>query len=232
MATSLTTRAIILRRTNYGEADRILTILTPEYGQQAVIARAVRREKSKLAGGIELFAVCELGLVRSSTNTDGMWTLTSSRIVMFYGQIMTDYDRLQFGYETVRQIANLSNAIAAPELYQVLDDVLAALNNLLVDLRLVKTWFYLHLARLRGGELNLWTDSNGMKLVEGANYSYDTVEGVFVYVENGGKFTTEVIKLLRLLDANSATLLVRLNTINGEVICQALDLARIAAESG
>ena len=44
MATSLTTRAIILRRTNYGEADRILTILTPEYGQQAVIARAVRRE--------------------------------------------------------------------------------------------------------------------------------------------------------------------------------------------
>lgn len=232
MATSLTTRAIILRRTNYGEADRILTILTPEYGQQAVIARAVRREKSKLAGGIELFAVCELGLVRSSTNTDGMWTLTSSRIVTFYDQIMTDYDRLQFGYETVRQIANLSNAIAAPELYQVLDDVLVALNNLSVDLRLVKTWFYLHLARLRGGELNLWTDSNGMKLVEGANYSYDTVEGVFVYVENGGKFTTEVIKLLRLLDANSATLLVRLNTINGEVICQALDLARIAAESG
>lgn len=232
MATSLTTRAIILRRTNYGEADRILTILTPEYGQQAVIARAVRREKSKLAGGIELFAVCELGLVRSSTNTDGMWTLTSSRIVTFYDQIMTDYDRLQFGYETVRQIANLSNAIAAPELYQVLDDVLAALNNLSVDLRLVKTWFYLHLARLRGGELNLWTDSNGMKLVEGANYSYDTVEGVFVYVENGGKFTTEVIKLLRLLDANSATLLVRLNTINGKVICQALDLARIAAESG
>lgn len=232
MATSLTTRAIILRRTNYGEADRILTILTSEYGQQAVIARAVRREKSKLAGGIELFAVCELGLVRSSTNTDGMWTLTSSRIVTFYDQIMTDYDRLQFGYETVRQIANLSNAIAAPELYQVLDDVLAALNNLSVDLRLVKTWFYLHLARLRGGELNLWTDSNGMKLVEGANYSYDTVEGVFVYVENGGKFTTEVIKLLRLLDANSATLLARLNTINGEVICQALDLARIAAESG
>ena len=232
MATSLTTRAIILRRTNYGEADRILTILTPEYGQQAVVARAVRREKSKLAGGIELFAVCELGLVRSSTNTDGMWTLTSSHIVTFYDQIMTDYDRLQFGYETVRQIANLSNAIAAPELYQVLDDVLAALNNLSVDLRLVKTWFYLHLARLRGGELNLWTDSNGMKLVEGANYSYDTVEGVFVYVENGGKFTTEVIKLLRLLDANSATLLVRLNTINGEVICQALDLARIAAESG
>ena len=79
MTVNLTTPAIVLRRTNYGEADRILTILTPEHGQQAVIARSVRKEKSKLAGGIELFAVCELGLVRSSTNTDGMWTLTSSR---------------------------------------------------------------------------------------------------------------------------------------------------------
>ena len=101
MAVSLTTRAIILRRTNYGEADRILTILTPEHGQLAVMAKAVRRAKSKLAGGIELFAICELGLVKSSSTTNGMWTLTSSRIVVFYDQLMLDYDRLQFGYEAI-----------------------------------------------------------------------------------------------------------------------------------
>ena len=115
MPTNLTTPAIILRRTNYGEADRILTILTPGHGEQAVIARAVRREKSKLAGGIELFAVCELGLVRSSSNRDGMWTLTSSRIINFYDQIMTDYDRLQFGYEVIKWVAGLASVIATPE---------------------------------------------------------------------------------------------------------------------
>lgn len=231
MATNLTTPAIILRRTNYGEADRILTILTPEHGQHAVIARSVRKEKSKLAGGIELFAVCELGLVRSSNNTDGMWTLTSSRIITFYDQIMTDYDRLQFGYEVIKQIGGLSNVIEAPELYRTLSDVLMVLNNLQIDLRLVKAWFYLHLARLKGSELNLWTDSNGMKLVEGAGYDYEIGEKVFIYVESGGRFTTEIIKLLRVLSRNPATVLVRLGSIGGETISSALDLARIAAES-
>ena len=160
-----------------------------------------------------------------------MWTLTSSRIVTFYDQIMTDYDRLQFGYEVIKQISGLSNVIEAPELYRTLNDALMVLDNLQIDLRLVKAWFYLHLARLRGGELNLWTDSNGMKLVEGARYDYETGEKVFVYVEGGGRYTTEIIKLLRLLNGNSATVLSRLGSIDGETISSALDLARIAAES-
>jgi len=53
------TSAIVLRRTNYGEADRILQLLTPD-GKRGVMAKGVRREKSRLAGGIELFAICEV----------------------------------------------------------------------------------------------------------------------------------------------------------------------------
>ena len=37
----------VMRRTNYGEADRILDIITPQ-GKIAAIARSARREKSKL----------------------------------------------------------------------------------------------------------------------------------------------------------------------------------------
>lgn len=231
MANNLTTSAIILRRTNYGEADRILTLLTPEHGQISAIARGVRREKSKLAGGIELFAICELGLVRSSANTNGLWTLTASRINTFYDQIITDYDRLQFGYEVIKRIANLSNSIDAPELYDILAQTLALLNNLRLDLRLVKCWFYLWIARLQGGELNLVTDHNGMKLVEGASYDYEVGEKVFVYAEQGGRFATETIKLLRLLSANSASILTRLRAIDGQVVGEALYLAQIAADS-
>ena len=50
MTQTLRTKCIILRRTNYGEADRILTVLTPEHGQLSVMARGVRKEKSRLAG--------------------------------------------------------------------------------------------------------------------------------------------------------------------------------------
>ena len=232
MAISLTTRAIILRRTNYGEADRILTVLTPEHGQLAVMARAVRRAKSKLAGGIELFAICELGLVKSSSATNGMWTLTSSRIIVFYDQLMLDYDRLQFGYEVIKQISRLSSAVDTPELYQALAGVLASLNNHLIDLRLVKAWFSLHLARLRGSELNLLTDSNGMKLVEGVSYDYDIAEQAFVYLDGGGRYDTETIKLLRLLSANPASILARLKIENETVLTNALYLASLAEQSG
>lgn len=44
-------RAIVLRRTDYGEADRVVQLLTTK-GRRSVIAKGVRREKSKLAGGI------------------------------------------------------------------------------------------------------------------------------------------------------------------------------------
>lgn len=229
--TNLTTPAIILRRTNYGEADRILKVLTPEYGQQAVMAKSVRKERSKLAGGIELFSICELGLVRGGGNADGMWTLTSSRIVTFYDRIMTDYDRLQFGYEVVKRVSVLSDAIESPELYKILAQTLATLNDLKIDLRLIKIWFYLALSRIQGGELNLLTDSNGMKLVEGASYEYSTSERAFVYMDNNGRYSTETIKLLRVLAANQAWILAKLSGISDGAMNNALYLAQVAMES-
>lgn len=229
MATNLTTRGIILRRTNYGEADRILTVLTPNNGQVSVMARSVRREKSRLAGGIELFAECGLGLVRGSMNTDGMWTLTSSRIITFYSQILSNYDRLQFGYEAIKHIAKLSSDIESPDLYDALKQTFAVLNKATYNVQLIKSWFYLRLARLQGNELNLLTDSNGMKLVEGASYDFDTVERVLVFNEQG-RFGTDIIKLLRLLSVNSAGIVGRLSGVASHDIAEALYLAQAGAD--
>jgi DNA repair protein RecO (recombination protein O) len=52
---SYRTEAIVLRRTEYGEADRIITFYTPDYGKIKAIAKGVRKPKSKLAGIVELF---------------------------------------------------------------------------------------------------------------------------------------------------------------------------------
>ena len=145
---------------------------------------------------------------------------------------MLDYDRLQFGYEAIKQISRLSSAVDTPELYQVLAGVLASLNSHLIDLRLVKAWFSLHLARLKGSELNLLTDSNGMKLVEDVSYDYDIAEQAFVYLDGGGRYDTETIKLLRLLSANPASILTRLKIENETVLTNALYLASLAEQSG
>lgn len=188
------TQAIILRRTNYGEADRILRMLTP-LGQRNVIARGVRREKSKLAGGIELFAVSDVVM---TAGRGELAVLTSSRLVKFYRHILEDYDRLQFGYEAINLVARASEDIDEPAWYEVLKEVFEALDDTGISLQLVQTWFYLHYAKLTGYELNLETDVVGQPLDGEKTYMYDINErGLRAAAQ--GDIDANHIKLLRIM---------------------------------
>ena len=57
---SYSTDAIILKRTDLGEADRILTLFTPNKGKFHAIAKGVRRTISKKAGHLELLSHSQL----------------------------------------------------------------------------------------------------------------------------------------------------------------------------
>jgi len=119
-------KAIVLRRTNYAEADRVLQLLTPK-GRRSVIAKGVRRERSKLAGGIELFAICDV-VIRSGRGDLGL--LTSARLAAFYRHILEDYERMQFAYAAMKLVSTASENIDEPEWYFVLSQVLEQLNSL------------------------------------------------------------------------------------------------------
>ena len=49
------TEAIVLKRRDFGEADRLLTVFTPEHGKLVLLAKGVRKTKSRKAGHVELF---------------------------------------------------------------------------------------------------------------------------------------------------------------------------------
>lgn len=55
MPRSYKTEGIILKRTNFGEADKILTIYTKHYGKIKILAKGVRRITSRKGGNVELF---------------------------------------------------------------------------------------------------------------------------------------------------------------------------------
>ncbi|HEY7350136.1 MAG TPA: DNA repair protein RecO [Ktedonobacterales bacterium] len=57
-----TTDALILKRMDYGEADRILTLFTPGRGKIKAIAKGARRTTSRIAGHVELFTRSQLQL--------------------------------------------------------------------------------------------------------------------------------------------------------------------------
>ena len=61
------TEAIVLSRFELGEADRVLTLLTPHDGKLKAIAKGVRRPRSRIGGAVEPFAELQLVLARGRT---------------------------------------------------------------------------------------------------------------------------------------------------------------------
>lgn len=220
MKPGVRTRAIVLRRTNYGEADRIVQLLTPE-GKRSVIARGVRREKSKLAGGIELFAVSDVVISRGKGD---LGILSSVRLVQFFNRILTGYDRLQFGYEAIKQVGRASDMVDEPEWYDLLDETLRGLNELSTPLLLTETWFYLNYARLVGHELSFYYDVTGEKLQPDKRYMYDVSERGLR--ESGrGELASDHIKFLRLVSSKSLRVVSQVGGVN-EILNECFNIAR------
>jgi DNA repair protein RecO (recombination protein O) len=63
------TEAIVLKRTNLGEADSIITLYTPNLGKIRAIAKGVRKPKSKLGGHLDLLTQTSL-LLAQGQNLD------------------------------------------------------------------------------------------------------------------------------------------------------------------
>ena len=61
------TQAVVLSRRDYGEADRILTIFTPDLGKQEWIAKGIRKTTSRKAGHLELFTHATLLVAKART---------------------------------------------------------------------------------------------------------------------------------------------------------------------
>src|SRR3954447_11654335 len=61
------TDAIVLSRFELGEADRVLTVLTPDYGKLRIIAKGVRRQTSRIGGSLEPFAELRIALSHGRT---------------------------------------------------------------------------------------------------------------------------------------------------------------------
>jgi len=110
------TKGIILARTDFGEADRIITVLTPE-GKVRLMAKGVRRIKSKLAGGIELFSISYITYIPGKGDVS---TLISTRLDTYFSTIVSDINRTMFGYDVLKLINRATEDLAGNEYFELL----------------------------------------------------------------------------------------------------------------
>ena len=189
----LKTMAYVLRRTNYGEADRILNLITP-MGKVSAIAKGVRKEKSKLAGGVEMLTRSEINLHFGKSE---LATVTGVRMQRFYAEILKDLKRVELATMMLKKIERAAETVETTEHFEILDKSLFALNSG-ENITMVESWFLMNLARAMGEQLNLYTDSDGEKLEEKARYIWDENELAFRKTESG-MVDANTIKIMRLM---------------------------------
>ncbi|HEX2324037.1 MAG TPA: DNA repair protein RecO, partial [Chloroflexota bacterium] len=80
------TEGVVLRRQDFGEADRIISLYSPQHGKIRAIAKGVRRPRSRLGGHVELFTHVTV-LVAQGRNLD---LITQAEAVRPYRAIRDD----------------------------------------------------------------------------------------------------------------------------------------------
>ena len=55
MSQAILTAAIVLRVTDYGEADRIVTLLTESHGKVSALARGAKKSRKRFGAALGLF---------------------------------------------------------------------------------------------------------------------------------------------------------------------------------
>lgn len=187
------TLGYVLRRTNYGEADRILNIITP-LGKVSAIAKGVRKERSKLAGGVEMFTLSEYNFHKGKSE---LATVTGVKMKKYYGEIVKDLARMELGGMILKMVNSASENSDSLEFFDIVDQSLKAINDGRPH-ELVTGWFLMNLQRAIGEDINLFRDKNGDKLVESENYDWDYGDSCFT-VSQKGEYSANDIKMLRLV---------------------------------
>jgi DNA repair protein RecO len=188
------TQAIVLNRTDYGEADRIISFLTPDHGKVAAIAKGVRKSQSKLAGGIELFSISDISFIPGRKEIS---TVVSTRLIKHYGNIVKDLDRTNTSYNLIKKLDKATEDSPEPDYFYLLQEAFEALNEPKINLDLINLWFNMQLLRLAGHTPNLRTDNKGNKLTSDQKYIFDFDKMLFV-PGGQGDFHANHINFLRL----------------------------------
>lgn len=120
------TKGIIIRRKNFGETDRLLTIYTKEYGKIRVVAKGVRKTLSKLGGHLELFYQVNLMLAEGK-NLD---IITGVEVINNFKNIRGDKYLINNAYY-ISEIIDLAvhEESEIPEIYELLIEILSSFDK-------------------------------------------------------------------------------------------------------
>lgn len=170
------TTGIVIGRTNFGEADRIVRLLTPDYGKLSAVARGVRKIKSRAGGHLELFGEVKL-MLATGRNLD---VITSAQLSWYPHNLATAYDRLGLAFAMGAAVDHLIQpGHPQPKVFAMLGEGLRALEGGAGG-PLPELWFKLRLLELMGYRPELNICAVGGERDPAISYYFDAERGGIV----------------------------------------------------
>ena len=196
--------AVVIKRSDLGEADKILTIFTPHFGKLRVVAKGVRKVTSRLAGHVELFTRSQM-LLAKARNLD---IVTQSETMDAYRPLHDDLSRIAHASYAAELLDALTpDALENYPVYKLTAETLRLLSED-ADADRVLRWFELQLLGYMGYAPELG------KCVECRNDLAPTVNGFSASLGGvvcelcrragvGRDLSVNALKVLRLMQRNS-----------------------------
>lgn len=117
---------IVIKRKNFGEADRILTVFTKNKGKIKILAKGVRRITSRRGPNIELFNQVELS-IHEGRSFD---TLTEASVLNTFSQVRKNLDLVGLAFHVCEIVDGLCPEHQAhPKVYELMLEVLNQLDQ-------------------------------------------------------------------------------------------------------
>ncbi len=176
---NISTRGLVIREQTIGESDRLVTLLTADYGLIRAFVRGAKQIKSRLASTTSLFAYCDFTLYRGR---DAFVVDNASPIEVFF-DLRNDIVRLSLA----QYFAQLAYELCEEE--QPAGESLSIMLNSLhlickgsKDIRLIKSAFELRMLCLGGYMPDILACANCGTYESDIMY-FDTLDGC-IYCEN------------------------------------------------
>jgi DNA repair protein RecO (recombination protein O) len=102
---TFSSEAIILSRKNYSEADRVLVIFTKDHGKLTLLAKGVRKPKSRKRGHIEIFSH-----IKFSASVGHTWDfITEVQTLNSFDKVRHDLKKVAVGYYLMDVVNKLTH---------------------------------------------------------------------------------------------------------------------------
>ncbi|MEW6652593.1 MAG: DNA repair protein RecO, partial [Bacteroidota bacterium] len=172
------TKAIVLRRLDFGDTSRIVHFFTEEYGKLSAMVKGAKSPKSKTGFAIDVLNVVELVLYKKETRE--VQLVSQVELLKHFQKIRDDFEKFRFASAVIELLATIiSESEPHPKLYEGSVKILSLIDSSNESPKILFTKYFFFFLKELGYEFQFGHCSLcGRAISKGEQASYNFEAGM------------------------------------------------------